>query len=84
MTRSRYLQLLFQKEAYHTVRCSGDVLNGPREARLATELRLHLLEQGINVIKTFLLTLQHTEADIDHLIDAIQVGLTRMREDKLL
>ena len=41
-------------------------------------------EQGINVIKTFLLTLEHTEQDIDDLIAAIKVALGRLREDGLL
>ena len=69
---------------YRTVRCGADVVNGAREARLTTELKLHLREQGINVIKTFLLTLEHTDADIDRLIEALKTGLTRMREDGLL
>ena len=51
---------------------------------LTTELKLHLLSQGINVIKTFLLTLEHTEQDIDDLIAAIKVALGRLREDGLL
>lgn len=51
---------------------------------LTTELKLHLLSQGINVIKTFLLTLEHTEADIDHLIKAMIEALRRLREDGLL
>jgi glutamate-1-semialdehyde aminotransferase len=57
---------------------------GAREAMLTTELKLHLLSQGINVIKTFLLTLEHTEADIDHLIKAMIEALRRLREDGLL
>lgn len=69
---------------YRTVRCSADVINGARERRLTTELKLHLLEQGINVIKTFLLTLEHTDNDIDTLIAAIKTALTRMREDGLV
>lgn len=69
---------------YRTVRCSADVINGARERRLTTELKLHLLEQGINVIKTFLLTLEHTDNDIDILIAAIKTALTRMREDGLV
>ena len=51
---------------------------------LTTEPKLHLLSQGINVIKTFLLTLEHTEADIDNLIEAMIEGLRRLREDGLL
>ena len=51
---------------------------------LATEFKLHLLEQGINVIKTFLLTLEHTEQDIDDLIAAMIEALRRLREDRLL
>ena len=110
-----YLQLLFQRGA---IEHAGEVLGTPREARLTTEFKLHLLvrnppigffcfpaaasccaashrrcvsvcavgqqEQGINVIKTFLLTLEHTEQDIDDLIAAIKVALGRLREDGLL
>ena len=76
-----YLQLLFQKSE---ITCSADVLASPREAKLTTELRLHLLEQGINVIKTFLLTLEHTEHDIDDLIAAMIESLRRLRQDGLL
>ena len=36
------------------------------------------------MIKTFLLTLEHTEQDIDDLIAAIKVALGRLREDGLL
>ena len=61
--------------------CAQDVVSTPRESRLATEFKLHLLDQGINVIKTFLLTLQHTERDIDNLIAAMITALGRMRED---
>jgi glutamate-1-semialdehyde aminotransferase len=76
-----YLQLLFQRGE---ISCAADVANGPREAKLTTELKLHLLDQGINVIKTFLLTLEHTDADIDALVAAMQVALERMREDGLI
>ena len=76
-----YLQLLFQRSE---ITCAADVRSGEREARLTTELRLHLLEQGINVIKTFLLTLEHTEQDIDDLIAAIIESLRRLRQDGLL
>jgi glutamate-1-semialdehyde aminotransferase len=51
---------------------------------LTTEFKLHLLEQGINVIKTFLLTLEHTDQDIDDLIEAMVESLRRLREDGLL
>lgn len=58
--------------------------SGAREAMLTTEFKLHLLEQGINVIKTFLLTLEHTDQDIDDLIEAMVESLRRLREDGLL
>jgi hypothetical protein len=45
-----YLQLLFQRSE---IMCPADVLASLRDTWLTTELRLHLLEQGINVIKTF-------------------------------
>ena len=76
-----YLQLLFQRSE---ITCSADVRATQREARLTTELRLHLLDQGTNVIKTFLLTLEHTEQDIDELIAAIIESLSRLRQDGLL
>ena len=70
--------------AYWWVCWYGTNRNGAREAMLSTEFKLHLLEQGINVIKTFLLTLEHTEKDIDNLIVAIVESLRRLREDGLL